>query len=410
MRFRRWDTYTGLCGSAYARNRQRGGWGADCQVRRRGQDYRRGRARRHRLRHRRGFGGGEHRRGRQGPDPRHPRPGRRLRRDEPDRPRPALGDGARRHRRRVLRRQLRGLRGIGEGRAGAGGRADPHSRPPPAPDQRAHGANRPRHRPPHPAVAERDPRGDRRSGRPLRPRGGEPAARAAHAPPDRALPDRARRGRQGRGGALLDAAPEHRGVPGPVVRQGRGHRPRDLEPLRRRRRAGVARKLRPLGAQPRPPAPAGRPRRHARPVPPQHVPRERRDVRLRRALPRPRQARAPGRDRRPPQAGRARLPVPRAHPLRGARRPAAVHGRMGPGDGRDRARRPPERLPRDLPPAPRRHHALRALPPTATPSCTGRAPRPSRRSSRTTPSASTCRWSASRTGPSSSPGRSSGAR
>ena len=84
---------------------------------------------------------------------------------------------------------------------------------------------------------------------------------------------------QGRAGARLHAAPEHRGVPEPLVRQVRGDRPGDLEPLRRRRGAGVARALRPLGAQRRAPAPAGGARDHARPVPPQHVPRHARDVR-----------------------------------------------------------------------------------------------------------------------------------
>ena len=111
---------------------------------------------------------------------------------------------------------------------------------------------------------------------------GDPAARAAHAAADRALPDRGRRDREGRAGPRVHAAAEHRGLPEAVVRQGRGDRPRHLEPVRRRRGAGVPRALRPLGAERRAPAAAGGAGDHARPVPPQHVPRDAADVRQRR--------------------------------------------------------------------------------------------------------------------------------
>ena len=146
---------------------------------------------------------------------------------------------------------------------------------------------------------------------------GDPAARAAHAAADRAVPDRRRRGRQGRGGARLHAAPEDRGLPEPLVRQVRADRPGDLEPVRRRRGAGLARALRPLGAQRRASAAPRRARHHARPVPPQHVPRHAGDVRLRRALPRAGEARAAGRasgggcGRSSGSSSASRSPIPR---------------------------------------------------------------------------------------------------
>ena len=202
-------------------------------------------------------------------------PGRRVRRDEPDRPRAAFRDGSRRHRRRVLRHQLRGVHRVGAGRAGTGDRADADPRPPPAQDQRADGADRPRHRPPHPAVAERDPGGDRRAGRPLRRRrwraSSASCACSSRSSISRSPPPRSRRPRRCSPTCCARASRS-----ASVLWFGKveADRPRDLEPLRRRRRPGVARELRPLGAQPRPPAPAGRARHHARPVPPQHVPRD----------------------------------------------------------------------------------------------------------------------------------------
>ena len=106
------------------------------------------------------------------------------------------------------------------------------------------------------------------------------------------------------------------------------------DPLRRRRGPGVQGALRPLGARCRAPAPAGGAGHHARPVPAQHVPRHGADVCLRCALPRPGEARAARRRERTPAPDRAGLPVPGADPLRGAGRPASVHGRVGPGDDR----------------------------------------------------------------------------
>ena len=109
---------------------------------------------------------------------------------------------------------------------------------------------------------------------------------------------------------------------------------------------------------------------------------------------------------RPPAPDRAGLPLPGADPLRVAGRPASVHGGVGPGDGGAGAGRSAERLPRDLPPARRGDQALRPVsPPQQDPAAGehrggGGLPR------RTTRSASTCRWSGSRTAPSCSPARS----
>ena len=219
------------------------------------------------------------------------------------------------------------------------GPADEDPGPPAAADQRAHGENRPGNRPSHPAVAARDPGRPRRARRAFRPGDGDPAARPAHVAADRAFPDRGGGARQGRAGPRLHDPPQHRGLPQALVRQGGGDRRRDLEPVRRRRGARVPGPLRPLGAERRAPAPAGGARHHARPVPPQHVPRDAGDVRLRPALPRARQAWPAGRGRPAAQADRARLPLPRAHPLRGTRGPASLHGGMGPGDGGARPRR-----------------------------------------------------------------------
>ena len=307
------------------------------------------------------LGRGEHRQGRQGAEPRGPRGRRRVRRDEPDRARPAIRHGQGGDRHRMLRDQLRGVRLLGPDRSGTGRPADEDAGSPVAADERAHGQDRSRHQPPHPAVAARDPRRPRRAGRPVGNGNGNPAARAADAAADRALPDRAGRDRQGRAGSGVHAAAEHRGLPDAVVRQGRGDRPRHLEPVRGRRGAGVPRALRPLGAERRAPAAPGGAGDHARPVPPQYVPRDGADVRQRPALPRAGEARAAGRGRRTPAPDRAGLPLPGADPFRGDGRPAPLHGGVGPGDGGAGARRSAEPLPRDLPSARGGDPALRPV-------------------------------------------------
>ena len=127
---------------------------------------------------------------------------------------------------------------------------------------------------------------------------------------------------------------------------------------------------------PAPPRGAGD---HARPVPAQHVPRHAADVRLRRrAASRWSSAGCASACSEGLRADRAGLPLPGADPLRGARRPASLHGGVGPGDGGARARRPAQRLPRDLPPPPRGDHALRPLPPPQQDPGAGRTPRPRR--------------------------------
>ena len=164
------------------------------------------------------------------------------------------------------------------GRSGTGDRVDEDARPQAAADERAHRQHAPEmgHRIQQclqvilAGLDERDAA--------LRSGHGGPAARAAHAAPDRAPPDRDRGDRQGRAGPAIHAAPEHRGVPEPVVRQVRADRPGHLEPVRRRRGPGIQGALRPLGAECRAPAPAGGTGDHARPVPPQHVPRHAPDV------------------------------------------------------------------------------------------------------------------------------------
>ena len=164
--------------------------------------------------------------------------------------------------------------------------------------------------------------------------------------------------------------------------------------------------LRPLGAQRRASAPAGGAGHHARPVPPQHVPRHAGDVRLRRALPRAGQARPARRRRRAAAPDRAGLPLPGADPLRGARRPAPLHGGVGPGDGGARARRPAQRLPRDLPPPRRGDHALRPVSPPQQGPAPGEHPGRGGVPREQPRSASTCRWCASPTARSPSPARS----
>ena len=198
-------------------------------------------------------------------------------------------------------------------------------------------------------------------------------------------------------------------MPEPLVRQVRADRPGDLDPVRRGRGAGVAGALRPLGAQRRAPAPAGRSGDHARPVPPQHVPRHARDVRQRRALPGPGEARPARRRPGAPAPDRAGLPLPGADPLRGAGGPAPVHGGVEPGNGGPGAGRSAERLSRDLPPPCRGDHALRPVPSPQQDTAPGEHPGGGGLSSKTTSSASTCRWSGSRTARSPSPARSGSA-
>ncbi len=314
----------------------RGPSSADRPFQGRGDDPRAGGARRHGVRDRFGLGRGQRRRGGEGQEPRDAGDRRRVRRDEPDRAGAALGHRQGRGRRRVRGDELRRLRRLHRGGAGAGDAADADAGSPAPADQRADRPDRPGDRAPHPAVAARHPGRARRAGRAVGAGDGEPAAGAADALADRALPDRGGGDREGRGRAGLHVPAEHRGLPEPLVRQVRADRPGDLEPLRRRRGAGVARALRPLGAERRAPAPPGGAGDHARPVPPQHVPRDQGDVRLRPAVPGAGEARAPGRGRRAPSADRAGVPLPGADPLGVAGGPAPLHGGVGAGDGGSR--------------------------------------------------------------------------
>ena len=106
---------------------------------------------------------------------------------------------------------------------------------------------------------------------------------------------------------------------------------------------------------------------------------------------RPGEARAARRRERAPAPDRAGLPLPGADPLRGAGRPASVHGGVGPGDGRTGAGRPAERLPRDLPPARRGDQALRPVSPPQQDPAAGEHRGGGGLPGRTARSASTCR-------------------
>ena len=276
------------------------------------------------------------------PGARDPRRRRRLRRDEPDRPRPALGDGPGGHRRRVRRDQLR--------RA-----SSPPRRPTPSRRSQLMQTLVRRLRQTNERIARIDPGTGHRIQQWLHVILAGLDEQDGLSPIEMEALQRELR-------MLLQI--EHFQIAPAEVEKAEqvlaymfrptieeclnlwfgkveADRPGDLEPLRRRRGAGLARALRPLGAQHRASAAAGGARHHARPVPPQHVPRDAGDVRLRPALPRAGQARPAGRGRRAAEADRAGLPLPRPHPFRGARGPAPLHG--GVGAGRCRSSRPTTR-------------------------------------------------------------------
>ena len=140
-------------------------------------------------------------------------------------------------------------------------------------------------------------------------------------------------------------------------------RPGDLEPLRRRRGARLARALRPTGRSTS--SIRGCSSRSS-----SCSTSSRATCTARRRRCTPADARCQSLVKRGLRVGvgraaaadRAGVPLPRPHPFGVARGPAPLHGGMGAGDGGADARRSAQRLPRNLPPPRRGDHALRPLP------------------------------------------------
>ena len=188
---------------------------------------------------------------------------------------------------------------IARDQSGTLGRVHEDAGPPAAADERADRQDESGNGPPHPAVAEGDPRRSSTSATPCPARTWRrsiaSSACCSRATASRSRPPRSRRASRSSHYMLRPRIED-------CLNLWFGKSEQTDQEIWNRFGADVAlasrRALRSLGARHRPPAPARRAGDHARPVPPQHVPRHAADVCLRPALPRARQARAPRRRER----------------------------------------------------------------------------------------------------------------